>query len=341
MMRLELECYAICETFLMQNEARSIFQPEQSALKMNFLVFTGSSIMCVASAIDPLRAANRILGSRVFDFRLVSVDGTAPITTCGLPIAVEGAFDPKDAGDVVVAIGGFGSRNENSRELFASLRQAARKARAIGGIEAGTWLLGYAGLLDGRAATTHWEDMEDFSMAFRQAQIIPDRYVIDGPIFTAGGASPGFDLMLHLIRSRFGMALALDVASVFIYDQTRSPTDAQPLVTLGRLREFDPRLTQAIRLMENRIDAPLPTSAIAKRTGVSTRTLEKIFMQAIGETPAAYSLRLRLNAARRLVLDTVEPIAEIATRTGFSSAAGFSRAFAKAFDQPPSHMRRR
>ena len=102
----------------------------------------------------------------------------------------------------------------------------------------------------------------------------PDRYVIDGPVFTTGGASPTFDLMLHLVRSRLGMAVALDVASVFIYDQARAATDAQPLVSLGRLDGYDPRLAQAIRLMEAHVDQPLTVSAIARRTGVTARALE-------------------------------------------------------------------
>ena len=139
--------------------------------------------------------------------------------------------------------------------------------------------------------------------------------------------------MLHLIRSRLGMAVALDVASVFIYDQSRAATDAQPLVSLGRLDGYDPRLAQAIRLMEAHVDQPLGVAAIAKRAGVTPRTLESIFRKSIGETPGAYYLRLRLNAARRLVVDTRVAMADIAARTGFSSAAAFSRAFSRSFRQ--------
>jgi AraC family transcriptional regulator, glycine betaine-responsive activator len=332
--------FALYEFGLMKSEAPSIFRADRSPLRLTFLVFSGASIMCVASAIDPLRAANRVSGEKLFDFRLVSANGKPPHTTCGLPIAVAGAFDPALATDVLIAIGGFGTRLETNRPLLAAFRRAARAASAVGGVEAGTWVLGHAGLLEGRAATTHWEDMEDFAAAFPGSDVRPDRYVIDGPVFTAGGASPTFDLMLHLVRSRLGAALALDVASVFIYDQARAATDAQPLVSLGRLDNHDPRLATAIRLMESHVDKPLPISAIAKRAGISTRTLEKLFLKSIGETPGAYALRLRLAAARRLVLDTTEPMAAVAARAGFSSAAGFTRAFTRTFGQAPGRMRR-
>ncbi len=241
---------------------------------------------------------------------------------------------------MLVVVAGFGTQNYATAARLAGLRRAARTARAVGGVEAGTWLVGRAGLLDGRAATTHWEDMEEFAAAFPAADVRPDRYVIDGPVFTSGGAAPTFDLMLHLIRTRLGMAVALDVASVFIYDQSRAATDAQPLVSLGRLDGYDPRLAQAIRLMEAHVDQPLTTAAIAKRTGITARTLEAIFGKSIGETPGAYYLRLRLNAARRLVVDTRVPLADIAARTGFSSASAFSRAFSRKFGKPPATVRR-
>ncbi|TIW90799.1 MAG: helix-turn-helix domain-containing protein, partial [Mesorhizobium sp.] len=103
---------------------------------------------------------------------------------------------------------------------------------------------------------------------------------------------------------------------------------------------YDPRLAQAIRLMEAHVDQPLTIAAVAKRAGVTARTLESIFRKSIGETPGAYYLRLRLGAARRLVVDTRVAMADIAGRTGFSSAAAFSRAFSRAFGEAPVRLRR-
>ncbi len=322
-----------------KSEAGSIFTPSTEPLSLTVLLFPGASMMCVASTVDPLRAANRIAGHTVFDWRLVSTDGIPPNTTAGLPVPVSGRFDPAARTDVLIAVGGFGTRYETASGIVAAFRRMARGALCVIGVEAGTWLLARAGLLDGRKATTHWEDMEDFTATFPAVDVLPDRYVIDGPCVTIGGAAPTIDLMLHLIRTRLGAAVALDVASVFIYDQARAASDAQPLVSLGRLEAYDPRVARAIRLMEAHVDAPLTTAAIATRIGVSARTLETVFSRSIGETPGSYSLRLRLNAARRLVLDTAEPMTNIAARTGFSSAAAFSRAFARGFGTPPSRMR--
>ncbi|MFZ1681863.1 MAG: GlxA family transcriptional regulator, partial [Rhizobiaceae bacterium] len=96
----------------MKDESTSIFRPEGAPLPLTFMVLPGSSLMCVASAIDPLRAANRIAGSPVFEWRVVSCDGLSPATSAALPIPVAGALDDRlDDGRVIVAIGGFGIRD--------------------------------------------------------------------------------------------------------------------------------------------------------------------------------------------------------------------------------------
>ena len=88
--------------------------------------------------------------------------------------------------------------------------------------------------------------------------------------------------------------------------------------------------------MEAHIDQPLPVSAIARRGGVSARTLETLFRGTVGTSPGAYYLALRLKAARRLVLDTRLPMADVAERSGFSSIAALSRAFRREYGQPPT-----
>ena len=325
----------------MKNETTSIFRAEKAPLNITFVVLPGASIMCVAASIDPLRAANRISGETLYQWRLVSPDGQNIETTSGIAVAVSGRLDASQSHEVVAVIGGFGTSALARGPALSALRKAARAARAFGGIEAGSWLLGHAGLLENRVATTHWEDMDDFAAAFPATDVRPDRYVIDGNLFTTGGASPTFDLMLHLISARQGTGLALNVASVFIYDQIRSASDAQPLVSLGRLGIRDPRVAGAIRLMQAHVTAPLPIAIIASRVGASQRTLELEFGRLIGEPPGRYYLGLRLAAARKMVTDTALAMTEIAARTGFSSTATFARAFRAQHGMAARQLRRR
>lgn len=314
------------------------FAPDPAPLRVTVLILPGSSMMTVASVLDPMRACNRLSGGDRIRWQAVTVDGGPVVLTNSLPLAPHGRLERTAAGDLLMVVAGFEAL-ARARPLAARLRRLAPRFAAVAGIESGAWVLGAAGLLAGHAATTHWEDLEAFSAAHPETEVRADRWVISGRIVTTGGASPAFDLMLHLIRSRFGPALALDVASVFVYDEAHAGSDAQPLVSLGRLGGAEPRVAQAIRILEAALEQPLGTAAVARRVGVSVRTLEGLFRRTLGVAPAAYAAQLRMQAARRLVTDTGLPLAEVAERTGFGSAAAFSRAFRRETGRTPRETR--
>ena len=166
-----------------------------------------------------------------------------------------------------------------------------------------------------------------------------DRYVIDRNRMTCGGASPALDMFLDMIRQRNGPAIAMEVASVFIYEQAHSQSDAQPLVSLGSVAKREPRIEKAVRLMEKRIEQPFPVASIAEQTGVSSNTLEALFKKHMGMTPGRFYLNLRLKTASRMVLDTNLSMREIAVRSGFNSLSAFSRAYRQGFGKSAREVR--
>ncbi|MGA0562075.1 GlxA family transcriptional regulator [Ancylobacter sp. VNQ12] len=317
-----------------------IFTHSDEPLDVTLLLFSGLSLLSLAATLDPMRGANRVLGRPAYRWKLVSMDGAMPVASCGLPIPVDGAFAPAERQDALIVLAAFDAMAHATPRNLKALRAGAKRSTVVGGIESGSWLMGFAGLLDGRRATTHWEDLEDFAARFPNVDVQPDRFVVDEPVFTTGGATPALDCMLSLIRARNGYSAALDVASLYIYEEVRTGSDIQPIVSLGRIRQHEPRVAEAIRVMETHIDRPLTIAAIARRVGVSTRGLETLFLRIVEVTPGAYYVTLRLNAARRLVLDTNLSLADIAERTGFSAIASLSRAFRRQFGQPPSAARK-
>jgi len=134
-------------------------------------------------------------------------------------------------------------------------------------------------------------------------------------------------------------SLALDVASVFIYQETSAASDAQAIVSLGRIEQVEPRLAQAVHIMEQHIENPVSTATIAKQLNLSSRTLEHLSKQHLGISPGAYYLRLRLQAARRMVLDTNSSVLDISLRSGFNSLSALSRAFKQRYGVSPMQMR--
>lgn len=296
-------------------------------------------MMCVASVLEPMRAANRVAGFLLYQWQLTSLSGVNVALTCDVPLAIDHAFDERQRGDLLIIIGGFNQNLHVTSSAISTVRKAASGFKLIAGVEAGSWILARAGLLDGYTATTHWEDFEAFTDLFPDIEVRLDRFVIDRNRMTCGGASPAFDMFLDMIRKRNGPAIAMEVASVFIYDEAHSQFDEQPLVSLGRVARKERRLEEAVRLMEKWIEQPIPIAAIARRIGVSTNTLEQIFKRHVGMTPGRFYLNLRLKAANRMVLNTGLSMREIAVRSGFNSLSAFSRAYAKNFGQPAQKVR--
>lgn len=318
-----------------------MFRPDPEPLDLEILVVPESTLILVAAVIEPLRAANRILGRKQYRWTISTPDGLPAMTTSGIPIPADRRFAPEASRAPLLVIASYNAASHGTPDLVKRLRQAGRVRPMIGSVEGGAWLLAMAGLLDGHRATTHWEDLDEFASRFPEIDVRPDRFVIDRRRFTSGGASPAIDMMLELIRARQGYPLSLDVAKLFIYDQSRLSEEPQRAPSLGRLISREPRVAAAVRAMEEHIEEPLTIAQVAAAAGVSLRRLQTLFMETLKVTPQAYYQALRLNLARRTLIETRQSVAEIAAACGFNSASVFTRAYRSQYGESPSGTRRR
>lgn len=315
----------------------AIFAPATAPLTIALYVLPQASILEVASALDPLRNANRQLGHEAYLWRVVSPDGRPVPLTCGIELPSTGTLSDAVGADALIVIAGYRLNEVATRPLIRDLRRLAPRFALVAGVDAAPWVLARAGLLNGYRATVHWEDLEDLASAHPDIDVVPDRFVIDRNRVTIAGAAPAADFMLHLIRARHGAPLARQVATSFLAT-VRAGTDPQ-LAPSALDPRLDTRIARATALMEAALDSPQPIARVAAQVGLSPRRMETLFRAAHGVTPGAYALSLRLTAARRMVAETAHPLSEVALRTGFSSPATLTRAFTRAFGEPPSRMR--
>jgi len=315
-----------------------VFSQEQH---FDILVLPETNLILTASVIEPLRAANRIAGRGLYRWTLFSPDGQPVETKSGIPIPVSAAFRPARETDPLFVLSSYNWKKSATRELKFQLSRTARHREVVAGIEAGSFILADTSLLDGFSATTHWEDFEDFSTAYPQVNMVRERFVIDGKRITTGGSLPTLDLMLELIRRAHGYSLALEVSRLFIYEQERTRGDLLQVPAIGNMRIVDTRVQAAVKLMEETVEAPLSLTRLAKRAGVSARHLQDLFREVMGVAPREHYLALRLNAARRKVIETRATFADIAAATGFNSASAFSRSYRAHYRESPSDTRRR
>lgn len=317
-----------------------ILASSDDSLRVTLLVLPESSMMSLASVLDTMRVANRIAGRELFEWKIATLNGKPALLTSGLKVEPDARLEPGLRGDVLIIIASFNQQQHAGPAHLKLIKRLARNFSAVGGVEAGSWILARCGLLEHRSATTHREDLEEFATHFPTIDLKPDRFVIDGNLFTTGGASPTFDFMLYLIRTRYGYPLAMEISGVFIYDGAQSAADIQPLVSLGMLEANEPRVAAAILVMEQHIDDTLSIVQVAAQVELSVRMLEYLFRQTLNLSPAAYYRRLRLQLARRMVVDTRLRLQEVAIRTGFNSLSAFTRLFGQYYRQTPGECRK-
>lgn len=321
------------------NTEKSLFEPQGRPLKTLVLVFDETNALSLASVVDPMRAANRRAGKKLFDWSFATPGGGLARLTAGIQITGPGMFAAQPA-DLLISVASFNIQPQLSPRLITALRSHAHHAKGIAAVDGGAWALAQAGLLNGYAATAHWEDHAAFTAAFPEIDTRRSRYVIDRNRLTTGGAAPCLDMMLELITRRHGPALAARVASAFIYDPVRDGTAPQTQLPTATIARRDAKVAKAATLMSDTLDEPLPISQLAKRLNLSPRVLELRFQKALGTTPKSYYLALRLSEAQRLASETRNPVQDIAFATGFSSQATFARAFKAAHGQSVSDLRR-
>ncbi|MFD2738401.1 GlxA family transcriptional regulator [Sulfitobacter aestuarii] len=300
------------------------------------LVLDGCNTLTFAAAVDPLRAANRQSGQRLFDWRFVT-PRSQPITlTSGLQIPAH-PIHRIDRCDLLIVAAGFNLDPQTTPQLAASLRRLAGQGAIVAGIDGGPWVMARAGLLDGQRATSHWEDLDRFAQEFPRVDLVNTRYQVSGARMTCAGAAPAIEMMLQLIRERHGPALAAKIASTFIYDLSAPP--ARPQSRRADLRH-NALTSRAQAMMEAALDTPLPLKDIARRLGVSPRAMQLQFRARLGVTAQAHYLSLRLAEAERLVTRSALSLQDVALATGFHSQASFARAFRAGFGMSASHMRK-
>lgn len=182
--------------------------------------------------------------------------------------------------------------------------------------------------------------LKPFSRA-DQAVFTPHLYEIDGPRLTCCGGAASVDFALTLIETIFGSTVQAQVKEILCVDRVRGREERQRVALQARFGTLQPKLTEAVTLMEANIEEPLSTDEIAQLAGVSRRQLERLFKQYLGSLPSRYYLELRLKRARQLLLDTNYSIVQVGLMCGFSSGSHFSTAFGALFGNTPREERQR
>lgn len=290
-----------------------------------------------------LGAAKGADGAPLYAVEMASLDGRPVRTTSGYAVVPHGDAALLETADTVVVPGTRtpGPRREGvlGDELEAALGRIRPGTRTVS-ICTGAYVLAAAGLLDGRRATTHWQNTEDFARLFPQVDLDEDvLFVDDGDVLTSAGLSAGVDLCLHLVRRDHGSTVANEVARYCVVPPWRDGGQAQYIER--PVPVVDDASTSSVRAwaLEHLAD-DLSVPVLARRARMSGRTFARRFRDETGLTPATWVTQQRVHLAQHLLETTDLTIDVIATRAGFGTGASLRKHCAATLGVSPQAYRR-
>ena len=229
--------------------------------------------------------------------------------------------------DTIIVPGWRGANEPVPRALITRLQAAYRRGTRIASVCSGVFVLAAAGLLDGKAATTHWRYTKLLKERFPRIDVREnDLYVDEGQILTSAGSAAGLDMMLHMVRLDHGAKVANAVAQRLVIPPLRLGDQAQ-FVAKPVSTDEAARLTRLMDWVRTHPAVPHTVGSLARRAAMSSRTLQRQFQQSMGMSPLEWLTRERIAVAKELLEGTSKSMSQVSTAAGFGSEESFRRHF--------------
>jgi AraC family transcriptional activator FtrA len=279
-------------------------------------------------------------GVPLIDFRVCSETPGVPLPMRnGVSITTSHSLADAEDADLVVAPA-YDYDQPVSAELIEVFRRAHARGAWVLSVCSGAFLLGQAGLLDGRACTTHWRHTAELERLFPLATVDPDvLFVEDDRVVTSAGTAAGIDACLHHVRCELGAVVANKIARRMVVPPQRDGGQRQYIDLPMPSCDAD-SLAPLLTWMREHLAEEQPVRVLARRAAMSERTFARRFAAETGTTPGKWLLAQRLHLARTLLECSDLPVETVASHAGFGSAALLRHHFGSAVGVAPAEYRR-
>jgi transcriptional regulator GlxA family with amidase domain len=276
-----------------------------------------------------------------YDFTVASMDPGPLATKAGFSINPDSGIEALDDADTIIVPGWEQVDRIPPIEVVEALQRADERGARLLSVCSGAFVLGWAGVLDGRRCTTHWMYADDLAARFPACEVDPDvLYVVDGTVMTSAGTAAGIDLCLHVVRADHGAQVANALARRMVVPPHRDGGQSQYVQMPIPEGDADDPLGDVLTWAVTHLDEPHSVESLARRANLSPRTFARRFRQVTGTTPHQWLLRQRVLHAQHLLETTDEPVERVASLAGFGSAAVLRQHFGRIVGTSPLAYRR-
>jgi AraC family transcriptional regulator, glycine betaine-responsive activator len=312
----------------------------QEPYRFGFLVVPNFTFIGLGSAVDPLRLANQVMARTAYSYVTISEDGGAVRSSDGIRIIPDHSIADAPTLDAVLVIGPNPIAQRGVEPIVRWLRRLAHAEVALGGVDTGSYFLARAGLLNGYRCTIHWKDMDELIGSFPKLIVSPKLFEVDRNRCSSSGGIAAVDMMIHLIGLGSGSHRLAAAVSELVICEHRGPDERQRIPMRSLLGPGNPKLVEAVTLMECNIEEPFSMQELAKLLQISSRQLERLFSDNLHCTPTHHYLQVRLAHAQQLLRRTNRSISSVAAACGFRSLSHFTSRYKALFGAAPRLARR-
>jgi len=277
----------------------------------------------------------------LFDLQIVSSGARTLRAERALTVHPDGGLELAETADILVVPGWHDLNARPGDDLVAVMLRAHARGAYVVGLCYGAYPLAYAGLLDGKRASTHWMAEQDFCQRFPRIKLDMNAlYVDEDKLITSAGTGAGLDCCLYLVREYYGARVANKVARTMVIPPHREGGQAQFIEQPIAASTQDAQLNILLDYLRNNLDQTHSIDELAKRIAVSRRTFTRHFSKATGMTLVDWLVNERLRLTRELLETTSLSIDRIAGIAGFQTPTSFRQHFKKRFQVSPSDWRK-
>jgi len=326
----------VCQTYT----ATKSLADGKTPITFSFLLLKDFSFLSFASLVDPLRMANDLACKKLYSWELVTIDNLPVTASNGIPQQPTAQLEESYTRDYLWLVTGNYVHQHYTKEIKYLLKKAQRNNTQIGAASTAAFVLAFAGIINYKQCTVHWESKNLFSEEFPNLNLTNNLYEVDDGVLTCSGGLTCLDLMLKLIQQQHGVKLSEMVAEYFLYPADRPHTEQHQLSLIEQHKVHNPIVIKTLTFMLTHLQEPKKIWQLAKNANIGIRHLERLFQNNFHLDIHTVYMHLRLERANLLLRETSDSVSIVGEKCGFISPSYFAKCYKDYYKFTPKATRK-